>query len=406
MSGVVSAAAFGQSPVAQSTITKFGIEFCVVGSPGNRPPDESEMTETPGNWRPGAVNYQYAIAKNELSSIQYLEFVRAYASFHPEIPGSVALTGDYIVANPGASGRTFDLIVPAVANLPTNMSWRMAASYCNWLVNGKAMVADSFEHGAYDTSTFNRDASGIYTDQLAHSPGAEFWIPNLDEYIKAANFDPDRYGNGEGGYWKYSGMSDVPLRFGAPQNGGQTNAGTFIPGVTVFPVYVGSYPLVRSPWGLLDTCGGISNWLEGTLYPDRPNTGVMDIGARIGNLDEQVFEYDRLGMVFSSTAPNSGGPGGLRIAMRIRVDCIGDLNGDQVVDDTDFSIFAVAYNVLDCGDAAMAVGCPADFNLDGVVDDADFLVFAPAYDAAGGPTRRATTLGSARVVRDREPDRR
>ncbi|MBY0113102.1 MAG: hypothetical protein K2Y21_09785 [Phycisphaerales bacterium] len=61
--------------------------------------------------------------------------------------------------------------------------------------------------------------------------------------------------------------------------------------------------------------------------------------------------------------------------------CPGDLNADGFVDDADFSIFAAAYNLLDCADPAMVPGCPADLNNDGLVDDADFTVFAPAYDA-------------------------
>jgi hypothetical protein len=61
--------------------------------------------------------------------------------------------------------------------------------------------------------------------------------------------------------------------------------------------------------------------------------------------------------------------------------CPGDLNSNSVVDDADFSLFAAAYNILDCADPAMPAGCPADINNDGFVDDADFSSFAAAYDA-------------------------
>lgn len=60
--------------------------------------------------------------------------------------------------------------------------------------------------------------------------------------------------------------------------------------------------------------------------------------------------------------------------------CPGDLNNDNQVDDADFQVFVVAYNVLDCADAAMPSGCPSDLNADGFVDDMDFQVFAVAYD--------------------------
>ncbi|MBX3387951.1 MAG: hypothetical protein KF691_00705 [Phycisphaeraceae bacterium] len=60
--------------------------------------------------------------------------------------------------------------------------------------------------------------------------------------------------------------------------------------------------------------------------------------------------------------------------------CPGDLNGDGFVDDADFVIFVVAYNILDCADPSMPAGCPADLNGDMLVDDADFVVFVAAYN--------------------------
>lgn len=59
--------------------------------------------------------------------------------------------------------------------------------------------------------------------------------------------------------------------------------------------------------------------------------------------------------------------------------CPGDLNGDRMVDDADFAIFAGAYDTLVCPEDPAP--CPADLNDDAVVDDADFVIFAQAYDA-------------------------
>ncbi len=60
--------------------------------------------------------------------------------------------------------------------------------------------------------------------------------------------------------------------------------------------------------------------------------------------------------------------------------CWGDFNCDGQVEDTDFVIFASAYNLLDCDAPAMPAGCPADLISNGVVDDADFALFANAYN--------------------------
>ncbi len=57
--------------------------------------------------------------------------------------------------------------------------------------------------------------------------------------------------------------------------------------------------------------------------------------------------------------------------------CPCDLNLDTMVDDSDFVIFAAAYNEL----LTMA----ADFNGDGLTDDSDFVIFATAYDQLACP---------------------
>ena len=59
--------------------------------------------------------------------------------------------------------------------------------------------------------------------------------------------------------------------------------------------------------------------------------------------------------------------------------CPGDLDADGLVNDTDFEMFAAAYDVMLCGDSAMPVGCLSDWNGDEIVDDRDFQVFVVAY---------------------------
>ncbi|MBL8875755.1 MAG: hypothetical protein JNM86_08170 [Phycisphaerae bacterium] len=60
--------------------------------------------------------------------------------------------------------------------------------------------------------------------------------------------------------------------------------------------------------------------------------------------------------------------------------CATDMNGDLLVDDTDFTIFIQQYNVLACEDPAMPLNCSADFNQDGLVDDTDFVIFVGEYN--------------------------
>lgn len=116
----------------------------------------------------------------------------------------------------------------------------------------------------------------------------------------------------------------------------------------------------------------------GTLLPGRQYRAILYFSSReefaSGDFggSTSIAAFDRV-----TTAP-----------LFTRSACVGDLNNDGFVDDVDFSIFAVGYNVLDCVDPEMQPGCPADLNRDGVVDDADFSLFVPAYDALLCPEGR------------------
>ncbi len=94
-------------------------------------------------------------------------------------------------------------------------------------------------------------------------------------------------------------------------------------------------------------------------------------------------------LVFQSTTGNMDGSQGVSAFYGPAIDdvsvvlgppCPCDLNFDGYVDDVDFSLFIVPYDILDCADPTMPAGCPADFNGDGFVDDLDFVVFVPAYN--------------------------
>jgi formylglycine-generating enzyme required for sulfatase activity len=141
-----------------------------------------------------------------------------------------------------------------------NISWRTAAIYCNWLHNGKSTDRNAFLNGAYDVSTFG--GSQIFTDQATHNPGAKYWIPTWDEWLKAAHFDPNK--NVEaGGWWLYSNGTDTPLTPGVP-GVGQANFG-FTDG-TQFDIPLGAYPTVQTPWGLFDMAGATAEWTEGIVF--------------------------------------------------------------------------------------------------------------------------------------------
>jgi formylglycine-generating enzyme required for sulfatase activity len=247
-----------------------GIDFVTVGSPGNAP-----WTGGGLNNNRGEVDYSYRIGKYEVTTQQWCDFMNAALDrpsndhiphvFAPTQWGAVATTP----TNPG--GHRFT--VPAGnAMLPTGgVDWRTCAIFCNWLCNGKSSARGAFLTGAYDVSTFTYFNGGSrFTDQLTHNPGAAYWVPTLDEWMKSAHWDPNRNGPGQGGWWLYSNTSENPYVYGPPGylvNGqlATANAGwddITVPGHDPFAVPLGAYPTVTTPWGLFDAAGGASEWLE------------------------------------------------------------------------------------------------------------------------------------------------
>lgn len=238
------------------SVPVYGYQWATIGDAGNRATAPEEVPDRP-ELQIGSVGYEYRMTTTEVTVGQWFDFVQAYAPYYEGPATNTAFTGGSIFR----IGSNY-IITTSNPEQPTSMSWEYAARYCNWLHNGKALTRDAFENGAYDTSTFTFNEDGTANHQATRSPGATFWIPSLDEWTKAAHWDPAK-NEGAGGYWLYPGASDVPLIPGPPAHGGQTNAGRTEAGV-IGPATVGSYPEINAPWGLLDTSGGISEWLEST----------------------------------------------------------------------------------------------------------------------------------------------
>ncbi|MCL4219870.1 MAG: SUMF1/EgtB/PvdO family nonheme iron enzyme [Phycisphaerales bacterium] len=297
--GLAMALGLGGAQAAAGPVPDYGHDFVVIGDPGNRAVNQEEgpwfyPPYAPEGFSAGQVNYRYRMARTEVTVGQWLEFVNAYAPYYEGFANALEFTGDWIIFdNSTGQYRAF----AGSENFATNMGWRYAARYCNWLHNGKSLDQPAFENGAYDTSTFGRNPDGTFTDQPAHHADAKFWIPTLDEWIKGMHWDPAK-NDGEGGYWRYPHSSDEAPVPGAPGLG-DTNTG-------LWQGYdVGSYPHAASPWGLLDGSGGESEWLE-SFYGD-PLGRFVDGSSWLGGAFHD--EVDR----FSNSSPWYGAAG-LRLA--------------------------------------------------------------------------------------------
>jgi len=165
-------------------------------------------------------------------------------------------------------------------------------------------------NGAYDVSTFGYQGT-IFTDQHTHNPGAQYYLPSLDEWLKASHYDPNRFGQGQGGWWISSNSSNGPIPYGPPgvnvrivppppygpdPNGplAQANAGWAFqfPGYDPYSIPLGAYA-PTSPWGLYDVAGATSEWTEEITYANDvfPWHRLMAGSAWISGGDDRLYTY-------------------------------------------------------------------------------------------------------------------
>lgn len=302
-------AALGLGPAAALAQPDYEFQWSVIGAPGNRGTNGTEIDSiySPSFGR-GGVDYTYRITTSKVSVNQYLDFVRAYAPHWQASVGDIHLLGYWGQVRQNGDG-TYDFFPrEGAGNFGARITWQMSARYCNWLHNGKSSEAWAFESGVYDTSTFYYD--GTYHHQTTPSPGAKFWIPSLDEWVKAVYYDPNRDGPGQGGYWRFPNSSNTPLRMGLPQDGGET-IGDLLwqddPARGLGGWDLWQYPGVRTPWGLVDVSATVEDYTGTRLFTAG---SVAALGSLAGTAYYAV--YDQVG--FNNGPSLVGSWGGLRIA--------------------------------------------------------------------------------------------
>ncbi len=202
----------------------YDFDWVTIGAVGNPAYDGPDIAPFRVTGR-GQVDYAFRASRLEMTTGQWVEFVNTFSTLETPPPFFDRLAATFWGAGfdpdydgPGYRYRVGD--EPNAAMRPVSgITWRMAGLYCNWLHNGKQTSPDSLITGAYDTTTWGSAPGGAFTDAWTHLPDARFWIPTLDEYMKAQHYDPDRYGPGLGGWWLDKNGSDEPGIPGPPRGG-------------------------------------------------------------------------------------------------------------------------------------------------------------------------------------------
>ena len=246
------------------------IDWTTIGDPNN--PAYTLLGKAAG-----VVPYEYRISTYEVTQSQYAEFLNNKATFGQpgwHIGSGITRSGSGTVSNPYH-------YIPSAPNYPvTYVSLYDAQSFVNWLNNGQGS-ADSL-NGVYDLIAEKQTPFGANID-FQRNPNATVWLPNTDEWLKAALYDPNK--SGGGGYWKYPTSSDTLPGKTLPDPGNSANYNT----KAVMPV--GSYSNSPSPWGTFDQMGNVSEWLErDPIYQTGGTwTGNLYGGSYFSNLYDYNF---------------------------------------------------------------------------------------------------------------------
>jgi formylglycine-generating enzyme required for sulfatase activity len=297
-----------------------GVDFVHIGAVGNAPWTGSAPSPYSNDtYGRGEVDYEYNIGRFEVTTAQWVEFFNAAFDrpandrlpwLNPPTYWGAAPTTPTV-----AGGQRW--MVPSGNEMRPvgNISWRMAAMYCNWLCNGKSTDRNAFLNGAYDVSTFG--GTDHFTDQITHNANAQYWIPTWNEWLKAAHYDPNKNGPGQGDWWLYSDGTDQQLIPGPP-GVGQANYGWRDAANSQWTVPLGAYPATRSPWGLLDVAGGTAEWTEGVLtgfqgvqyrvfegssWGSDSGFGIADSVFALGGADAPGIDFLDLGFRIASAVP-------------------------------------------------------------------------------------------------------
>lgn len=225
------------------------LDLTFIGNPGNPAYDHPREPM-------GSVGYSYYINTYEVTVAQYTEFLNAVAQSDPHGLYNPSMSagplGPYIMRY-GEEGAYYYSVVEGKENQPVrHVSFFDAVRFANWMHNGQ---------GDGDTETGSYDLTGPDWWYVTRGPGATWVVPTLDEWFKAAYYDPvnERY-------WMYpNGSDDMPEEPTDETSPRVFNFGDtpFWQGTVVF-TSVGD-TTGQSPYGTYDQGGNVEEWLEDVL---------------------------------------------------------------------------------------------------------------------------------------------
>ena len=225
----------------------FEMTFVEIGSPGN-------ADDTTGKPNPaGKVEYTFQMGKYEVSEDMIVKFNASQ---------SLEITKDTRGTNKPA----------------TSVSWNEAARFVNWLNTSQGFqAAYNFTTGGVNDniSLWNSaDAWQLGGENLYRHKDAHYWLPSMDEWYKAAYYNPNT-----GVYGDYPSLTgSVP---GAVSSGTADNTAVFNQTFAQGPADI-TQAGGLTPFGIMGLGGNVLEWEE-TSFDLTNSTGSSSRGVRGGN---------------------------------------------------------------------------------------------------------------------------
>lgn len=227
------------------------IDFLPIGDTSN-PINPSFPSNIASISNKGSVNYNYHMGKYEITNSQYCLFLNSIA----KTDTNNLYNTDMQIVRSGVSGSYTYEPTSGNDNKPVcYVNMYDIFRFANWLHNGSPsgnQNSSTTENGAYDMSL----------PRPVRKANARFWIPNIDEWYKAAFYDQS-LNNGAGGYYLYPTRSNTLTASLPPGNSSSANFDSIVGSTTD----VGSYINAVSPYGCYDMAGNISERLDNLVSP-------------------------------------------------------------------------------------------------------------------------------------------
>lgn len=257
-------------------VCQLGLATLLAAAPAAALDIDYVAVRDPGNaanfFGAGAVAYDFAISKYEITNSQYVGFLNEVANevdanelWDPSMPGIV------FPVVPIGFERFYE-VLPGFENKPVvGVSFWDATRFANWLHNGQPrglQDGTTTEDGAYQLT-----APLIADNLVVRSGGAQAFVASEDEWVKAAYYDP-ALSAGLGGYHAYPIGAPQPTCAAPGPTPGAANCDAAVGG----PTGVGSYPGSPSPYGTHDQGGNVWELTEEVAEPGerRVRGGAFD----------------------------------------------------------------------------------------------------------------------------------